>query len=136
MTESISDEIISTSSTLHAEMEFLGLDGELAQSAAQSAQRTKALVAGMQNKESTASSSNSLGMEYPKHDDPKDLKEARLRTDKVLWEDAVQKEMDSIQSHGTFSRDFTRKELIQMGIKRTPIGCRFFRGQSTGEPLE
>ena len=63
LTESISDEIISTSSTLHAEMEFLGLDGELAQSAAQSAQRTKALVAGMQDKESTASSSSSLGME-------------------------------------------------------------------------
>ena len=44
ITRAVSEELVSTSTVLKSEMEFLGLDGELAQTTIQSARCTKALV--------------------------------------------------------------------------------------------
>ena len=65
------------------------------------------------------------GAEYARHDNPKDMKEARLRSDRAEWEKAAASEMKSIADHEVLSRDFTLKELQEMGIHRKPIGCRF-----------
>ena len=53
------------------------------------------------------------------------MKEARLRSDRAEWEKAAASEMKSIADHEVLSRDFTLKELQEMGIHRKPIGCRF-----------
>ena len=60
-----------------------------------------------------------------KHDNPKDMKAARMRSDSKAWEKAAESEMKSIADHDVLSRDFTLKELQEMGIYRKPIGCRF-----------
>ena len=61
------------------------------------------------------------GAEYAKHDNPKDMKAARMRSDSKAWEKAAESEMKSIADHDVLSRDFTLKELQEMGIYRSSL---------------
>ena len=47
------------------------------------------------------------------------MKAARMRSDSKAWEKAAESEMKSIADHDVLSRDFTLKELQEMGIYRS-----------------